>query len=80
MTEAETQVTVRLAGRRATIEAVQEALDVLRAEGIPDTFEVSINQSEDRAYSEDVLYKDRPVEHLLVVHSTRVAKRTGAKS
>lgn len=75
MTDADSTVTVEvvLRGRRATIEDVQGALDTLRSEGIPDTFEVTVVQSEERIHEEDVPYRDQKREHCLRVHARRAA-------
>lgn len=68
-----TTVTVELRGRRATIEDVRAALDTLTAEGIPETFEVSILQNEDREYAPDKGYADREVTYLFRVEAERRA-------
>lgn len=73
MLDATTTVRVELRDRRATIEDVQDALDTLRAEGIPDTFEVSIDQRAEREYDKDVPVDERPVTHSLVVEAHRAA-------
>lgn len=69
-----TTVTVEMRGRRPTIEDVRAALDTLTAEGIPETFEVSIQQSEDREFIKDMPYDERPVEFLFRVTAERAAK------
>lgn len=71
-----TKVTVELRGRRATIEDVRQALNTLTAEGIPETFEVSIYQREEREYLKDVPHEDRPVEHVLSVEASRAARNS----
>lgn len=70
---ATTTVRIELTGRRATIEDVQDALDTLRREGIPETFEISLHQSQDREYIEGVPYAERPVAHSLWVEAARAA-------
>lgn len=76
--DATTKVVVELTHRRATIEDVRDALDTLTAEGIPDSFEVSIWQSVDREYIEGVPHADRPVTHRFRVEAERAAKQIGA--
>lgn len=69
-----TRVVVELRDRKPTIEDVRAALDTLTAEGIPETFEVSILQSEDREYIQDVPFDDRPVKYLFRVQAERAAR------
>lgn len=78
--EATTRVSVEMRGRRPTIEDVRAALDTLTAEGIPETFEVSIIQREDREYEKDVPYEDRRVDYLFRVEAERAARNPGATS
>lgn len=68
-----TRVTVEMTGRRPTIADVRQALDILTADGLPDTFEVAIEQSENREYVEGVAYADRPVTFLFRVEAERAA-------
>lgn len=75
--DGEVVVNFTLRGRAATIEDVADALTVLRLEGIPDTFEVDINQRADREYAPDVPYDQRKVEHVFSVSARRVAKAAG---
>ena len=74
-----TKVTVEMTTRRPTLADVQEALDILRAEGVPDEFEVSIIQSEDREYVQDVPYAERPVSLLFRMEAER-ASRTATQA
>lgn len=66
-------VEIVLRGRRATIEDVQEALDTLRCEGIPDSFEMTIDQSHDRVWEADVPARDQKREHVLRISAQRAA-------
>lgn len=68
-----TSVTVELLDRAPTIEDVQDALNVLVAEGIPPTFEVDILHSEDREYEEGVPYADRKVRRVFRITASRAA-------
>lgn len=77
--DAEVVVSVTLRGRVATIEDVAEALAVLTAEGIPESFEVSISQRADREYAPELPYDQRKVEHVFTVSASRAAK-SGATS
>lgn len=71
---ATTSVTVELTGRRPTIDDVRAALDVLTAEGIPETFEVDIVQREDREYIDGVPHAERPVTLLFRITAERAGK------
>ncbi|MBA3782854.1 MAG: hypothetical protein H0X12_13510 [Nocardioides sp.] len=75
--DATTSVTVRMDGRRATIEDLQEAINVLLAEGIPKTFEVDVNQSTERIGDRDVPYADRPLSHTFSLTAERASKGAG---
>lgn len=77
--ESTTSVEVVLRGRKATIEDVQQALDTLRAEGIPDTFNVDVTQSEDRVWEANVASADQKREHVLRIVAKRAA-RSGASA
>ena len=72
--ESTTEVTVTLTGRRATIEDVQSALDVLLAEGIPETFEIDVDQRETTDYLPNTPPAERPIRHSLTVSASRAAK------
>lgn len=74
---AATRVTVELTGRRPTIADVRAALDTLAAEGIPETFDVDIDQREDREYIEGVPHAERPIAYTFRVTADRASK-TGA--
>ena len=68
-----TRVQVRF-DRKPTIEDVQYALDVLRAEGIPDSFEVDVVNSEEREYEKDVPYADQKVVRVFQISAERAAR------
>lgn len=68
--DATTSIEVAL-NRKPTLEDVQDALDYLRAEGIPDSFEVDISYSEDREYEEGVAWTDRKVTRRFVLSASR---------
>ena len=70
---ATTTVSLTIEGRPATIKDVQDALDVLRTEGIPDTFEISLRQAEDRVHVEGVPYRDQERRHTLNIEAKRAA-------
>lgn len=57
-----------------TIEEVQDALDILRAEGIPDSFDVTIDSRSEREYIKDVPLEDRPERYTFTVSAERAAK------
>lgn len=67
-------VTVEL-DRQPTIEDIQAAIDTLRAEGIPDSFEVDVVSTTERVYEEDVHYADR-VERVAFRMSAQRSART----
>ena len=79
-TESTTTVEVIVRGRHATVEDVQDALDTLRAEGIPDTFDVEIYQREDRIPEEGVEYRHQRREHVLTVRASRAARTERANA
>lgn len=68
-----TTVRIELGGRRATVEDVQQALDTLRADGIPGTFEVAIGQSDDRKHEAGVACEDRIPNHRFWIEARRAA-------
>jgi hypothetical protein len=74
---ATTRVTVEVTSRPPTIADVREALDILIAEGIPDTFEVDIDQREDREYVDGVPFNERPVKHIFRLTAERASRTAG---
>lgn len=73
--DATTRVEVILREQRATIADLREALDILTAEGVPDTFEVTVEQTHDRVHEQGVAYTDQQREHVLRVSAERASKR-----
>lgn len=69
-----TTVTVEITDRRPTIEDIQAALDVLRAEGIPDTFEVNVLSTQEREYDANVPPSQRRVMQTFRMTAERAAK------
>lgn len=69
-----TCVSVELRGRRATIADVRQALDTLVADDIPETFEVSIRQYEDREHAPDKAREDRKVEYVFSIEAERASR------
>ena len=80
LTEATTTVRIELSGRPALIKDVQHALDTLLAEGIPDTFEISFHQSEERDSSSDLPYSERPIVHRMWIEARRASKTPAAQA
>lgn len=74
---ATTTVKVEL-DRKPTIEDVRRVLDYLRAEGIPDTFEVDIFYGESREYEATVPYEDRRVTREFSVMASRASTEPSA--
>lgn len=60
--------------RLPTIKDIQRALDTMRAEGIPDTFEVDVVSTTVREDVKDVPYSERPERPLFRMTASRAAK------
>lgn len=71
---ATTKVRIELEGRTATIADLQAALDTFKREGIPETFEVSFHQFEERDNSDSAVpYAQRQVTRRMWLESERAA-------
>lgn len=70
-----TVVTVEINDGKATIADIREALDTLEREGIPETFEVEIQQWVDRDDSDgSINYADRPRTHRMTIEASRATR------
>lgn len=65
--------------RQPTIEDIQQALDVFRAEGIPDTFEVDLHHGTERVGPRDLPYSEQEVRHTFWITAERAAKSAARK-
>lgn len=74
-----TTITVEICDRKPTVEDVQDALNILRAEGIPDTFEVEILSREEVEYAPDKPRDERKTTRTFRMSAERAAKTEAAR-